>query len=170
LIHTHFDRFLKTELGDGHYWQNADLRIDKPLRIVGDENNPSNVIIELKGTITWAAKGGMMDGITLRRPNFAATDSPVGALLELEKGGKLDISQCVLDNEGCNGNVININGPGPNGFWTNSIFQCGYVGINLLNGAVVTMEKVRLLFSFKSCCIIFATNRSFLALSKHNNL
>jgi hypothetical protein len=38
--------FFTIELGDGHYWINEpNLVIDFPLRIIGDEKNPSHVVI-----------------------------------------------------------------------------------------------------------------------------
>merc|ERR1711957_1042695 len=56
------------ELGDGHYFINdPGLIVDKPLKFVGDEHDPAQVVMELSGDIIWNASGGWMEGITIRR-------------------------------------------------------------------------------------------------------
>ena len=96
------------ELGDGHYWVNdPGLDVRFPLKFVGDESNPSHVIIELSGTIRWYAKGGFLEGITFRRPKISGSKRPQTAeLLTVCEGGKLDMVHSVLDNTGSSGNVV----------------------------------------------------------------
>ena len=60
-----------TELGDGHYWINEpELVIKIPLRLIGDEKDPTHVVIELSGNIAWKGCSGFMEGITFRRPRM----------------------------------------------------------------------------------------------------
>ena len=128
-------------MSDGHYWQNSDLIIEKPLRFVGDENNPSNVVIELGGTVVWSARGGHLEGITWRRPNIASVKQGC-ALLRISKGGRVDMIQTVLDNEGSNGIVVYASGPGNKGTWVNTVLQNGSVGLLLKQNSQINLTKV----------------------------
>jgi F-box-like len=130
-------------LGDGHHWQNSDLVVDKPLRFVGDENNPSNVVVEMGGSLIWHASGGFIEGITFRRPKLATCETPTCAMLEVSNKGKVDIIQTVFDNEGSVGNVSNVFGSGSKGQWCRSVFQCGSIGVNLVSRAHVILSEVR---------------------------
>jgi len=86
------------ELGDGHYWLNSpEITIDIPLRIVGDEKDPSHVILELCGTITWKGSIGWIEGVTLRRPKIAAQLEEDQKLLDLKANCKLHMENCVID-------------------------------------------------------------------------
>eukprot|EP00568_Trieres_chinensis_P019135 CAMPEP_0183324824 /NCGR_PEP_ID=MMETSP0160_2-20130417/78050_1 /TAXON_ID=2839 ORGANISM="Odontella Sinensis, Strain Grunow 1884" /NCGR_SAMPLE_ID=MMETSP0160_2 /ASSEMBLY_ACC=CAM_ASM_000250 /LENGTH=276 /DNA_ID=CAMNT_0025492495 /DNA_START=18 /DNA_END=851 /DNA_ORIENTATION=+ len=92
------------ELGDGHYWANEGLNIHVPLRFIGDENDPTHVVIELSGTVNFDGVKGWMEGITLRRPRIATDENQCESLRVLN-GGSLNMVQCILDNEGRQGNV-----------------------------------------------------------------
>lgn len=107
-----------SELGDGHYWVNdPGLVIDFPLRFLGDEDDPSHVVVELSGELVWKAKGGWMEGIVIRRPKLVSGAAPCNEILRLEQGGRLDIWHCLVDNRGCIGNCVSISGSGAGGTW-----------------------------------------------------
>merc|ERR1712048_1373871 len=98
------------ELADGHYWVNdPGILIDKPIRFVGDENNPTNVVIEISGSLQWSAKGGWVEGITFRRPKMTSGGKFVSLpILDVMESGKIDIICSVFDNDGSTGPVANI--------------------------------------------------------------
>jgi hypothetical protein len=113
------------ELGDGHYWVNEDLSVDIPIRLIGDENNPSNVIIEMSGTLKWRAKGGWFEGVTFRRPKISSGAPTTSELLLIEKEGRLDVVHSVFNNESCRGSVITVTESGSKGHWENVIVKSG---------------------------------------------
>jgi superfamily II DNA/RNA helicase len=113
------------ELGDGHYWLNEDLSVDIPLRLIGDESNPSNVIIEMSGTLKWRAKGGWFEGVTFRRPKISSGEPTTSELLLIEKEGRLDVVHSVFNNESCRGSVITVTESGSKGRWENVIVKSG---------------------------------------------
>ncbi len=104
--------YLFSELGDGHYWVlEPGLNVTFPLRFIGDEHDPSHVIIELSGTVEWSAKGGWMEGITFRRPRMSAD----------------------LDNEGSQGPVAIVTGEKSGGMWSSMQIK----GSEASDGAIV---------------------------------
>ena len=106
------------ELGDGHYWVNdPGLEIKFPLRFLGDEDDPSHVILELSGEIKWKARGGWMEGIMIRRPKLVTGVTPTNEILRLEHGGRLDIWHCIFDNYGSKGNCVSVDGSEAGGTW-----------------------------------------------------
>jgi hypothetical protein len=125
---------LLQELGDGHYWQNSDLIINFPVRFVGDEHDPSNVVVEMSGTIVWNAPGGFCEGITFRRPKLSSNEKSENELLRLENMGKLHIFQSVFDNEGGSGPAVRALG-GFNGRWNQVVVRNGHDGIILQDEA-----------------------------------
>mmetsp|Transcript_20703 Transcript_20703/g.31870 ORF Transcript_20703/g.31870 Transcript_20703/m.31870 type:complete len:437 (+) Transcript_20703:1-1311(+) len=98
------------ELGDGHYWVNDNFTVDFPLRFVGDEHDPSHVVIELSGTVTWHGKGGWIEGVTFRRPKISSGANPSKEILRVENGGQVDIVHSVMNNRGNEGAVILVQG------------------------------------------------------------
>ena len=59
------------ELADGHYWLNdQNIVVDYPLRIIGDEKDPSHVVVEVSGCIQWKASSGYIEGVTFRKPRI----------------------------------------------------------------------------------------------------
>lgn len=90
------------EFSDGHYWVNEDLTIEFPLRLVGDEYHPANVIIEMNNgsCLKWKAKGGWIEGITFRRPQIASVKVITQPTIRLQPGSKLHMFSCTVDNEG----------------------------------------------------------------------
>jgi hypothetical protein len=117
--------------------------VDIPLRIIGDEDNPSNVVIEISGTIIWRAGGGFFEGITFRRPKISSGQRLVKELLRVEEKGKLNVIQSVFDNEGSSGDVVMLFGPENIGRWENIFAQHGAVGISLQHGAQLELFEVR---------------------------
>lgn len=109
---------MSQELGDGHYWINdPGLDINVPIRFLGDEDDPSHVILELSGEIVWKANGGWMEGMTVRRPKLVTGVTPAYEVLRLDRGGRLDIWHCVFDNRGSIGNCVSIAGIDAGGNW-----------------------------------------------------
>jgi hypothetical protein len=133
---------LFSELGDGHYWQNTDLIVNKPIKIIGDENNPSNVIVEMSGTIVWQGRAGYVEGLTLRRPQISSDKVLDRDLILIEKNGNLTLKNNVLDNEGSYGNVVRLHGPGRKGVWEYVSMQNGVAGILLEHGANIDLSQV----------------------------
>jgi hypothetical protein len=127
-----------TELGDGHYWINEDhVYVHAPVRIVGDEHEPSNVLVEVNGTIHWHASRGHCEGVTFRRPRMSSVgeNNPARDLIRLEHKAKLNVVSSVFDNEGSSGHVVCATGRGMKGVWRDVIIKCGSVGLSLNEGA-----------------------------------
>lgn len=129
------------ELADGHYWQNSDLIINFPVRFVGDEHDPTNVVVELSGTIIWNAPGGFCEGITFRRPKLSSEEKSVKALLRIENLGKLHIFQSVFDNEGGSGSAVQASGEGFKGRWNQVTVRNGHDGIVLQDEATLELTN-----------------------------
>jgi len=108
------------ELGDGHYWvKDPGLTVNFPLKIVGDEHDPSHVVIELSGSIVWNGRGGWIEGVTFRRPRIASGSNLSQQVISVLDGGRVDMLQCVLNNRGNQGTVAVVQGPKSNGKWQN---------------------------------------------------
>jgi len=123
---------LAVELGDGHYWvSEPGLKVTFPLRFIGDEHDPSHVIVELSGTVEWSGKGGWMEGVTFRRPRMASDQSR--EILRLLDGGRVDMGVCVLDNEGSQGPVAVVTGAKSKGVW----FSTDIIGSEAGAGAII---------------------------------
>lgn len=148
-----------SELGDGHYWVSSELLMDIPLRLIGDEHNPSNVVVEVSGSIVWRAQSGFVEGVTFRRPKLSSDDSESIELLSVVGSGSVDIVQSVFDNQGSQANVVVARGIGRKGKWESCLFQNGGRGIALQEKAHLEIHKVRILssLSFVQCkryCIL----------------
>ncbi len=84
------------ELGDGHYWLNdQNLIINHPLRIIGDEKDPSHVVVEISGSIHWEASCGYIEGVTLRKPRINSRAHGISNILVVSGG--LTMTQCTLN-------------------------------------------------------------------------
>lgn len=81
------------------------MRINIPLRLIGDENDPAHVVIELSGSIEFSGTSGWIEGVTLRRPRIVSDTEKTGETIRVVNGGKFDMAHCVLDNEGYFGSV-----------------------------------------------------------------
>lgn len=90
------------EFSDGHYWVNENLVVEHPVRFVGDEYYPSNVIIEMNNgsCIEWKAEGGWIEGITFRRPQIASSKVITQPLIRLCPNSKIHMYSCTIENEG----------------------------------------------------------------------
>ena len=90
------------EFSDGHYWVNEDIVVEHPLRFVGDEFHPTNVIIEMNNgsCLEWRAKGGWIEGITFRRPQIASSKLISEPIIRLNSCSKQHMYECTVDNEG----------------------------------------------------------------------
>jgi len=130
------------ELGDGHYWVNEPgLDIRFPLKIVGDENDPSHVVIELSGTVVWRARGGFMEGVTFRRPRISSGRTMEQEMLRMESGARIDMVHCVLSNEGSNGRVASLTAAKGHWFDTHIKGSANGCGIQLENEAKLELEE-----------------------------
>jgi len=131
-------------LGDGHYWEKDGLVVKLPVRFVGDEQNPANVVVEMAGgTLSWNARGGWVEGVTFRRPRMASGETASSPLLALNSDGRLDIIQSVFDSQGNAGNVVDLRGSGIKGNWDGVVVKGGDVGIVIAGQASLHLKKVR---------------------------
>lgn len=126
-----------SELSDGHYYvSEPGLIVDKPLKFVGDENNPANVVIEMSGSIHWTGKGGWIEGITFRRPKIVSGSVPSAPMLHMVDKGRINVIQSVFDNEPSTGAVLAFSGTGSKGDWDGvSIRNGGSCGL-ILKGPI----------------------------------
>lgn len=134
-----------TELGDGHYWLNEPgLSIDFPLKLVGDENNASNVVIEMSGKITWSSKAGWIEGITFRRPKISSGHGSKEEILRIEKGGRVHIVHSIIDNAGSSStSSVILHGNQSAGLWEDVLVSGGSSeGIKLKERAILKLKKV----------------------------
>lgn len=140
------------ELGDGHYWiHEPGICVEFPLRILGDENDPSHVVLELSGTVTWKGCGGWMEGVTIRRPKMASEKGVGKEVFRMEGRGKIDMAYCVLDNEGGNENVALVSGNGHKGTWYDVSIKNSTqnkCGLRIEGDTILTLEKVSIMFVF----------------------
>jgi hypothetical protein len=122
------------ELSDGHYYVNDPvLLVEKPIKLVGDENNPANVVVEMSGSVQWSANGGWIEGITFRRPKILSGAVPSFPMVEIIRDGKIDVIQSVFDNAGSTGNAVVLSGSGNKGKWDGvSIRNGGSAGVFLM--------------------------------------
>ena len=132
------------ELGDGHYWvKEPGLNINIPLRIIGDEKDPTHVTIELSGTVTLNGANAWMEGISFRRPRIASGEKKAQEVLHITNEGRFDMFNCVFDNEGCAGHVTRISGKSK-GRWT-QVEVCGgdkeKFGVKVESGSSVDLKK-----------------------------
>jgi hypothetical protein len=67
-----------------------------PLKIIGDEKDPSHVVIELSGRVNWEGSTGFLEGITFRRPRNN-DDCDEKAMLQLESGNSLSMTHVTLE-------------------------------------------------------------------------
>lgn len=131
------------ELSDGHYWvSDAGLSFTKPLKLIGDEYNPSNVVIELSGSVSWTGHGGLIEGVTLRRPKLSSGEPSSWPILKIENKGRVDVVDSIFDNEGSFGSVVVASGTGSKGRWNNVIIRNGGA-----NGIEISGEEVVLKLS-----------------------
>lgn len=121
------------------------MSITIPLRFVGDENNASNVVVELSGTISWSGKAGWVEGVTFRRPKISSGVGSKDDILRVLDGGRIDMVHSVVDNTGSTGaSAIAVHGSGTGGCWENVVIRGGNdQGVVLDGGAKVELKKVR---------------------------
>lgn len=124
------------ELGDGHYWvKGPGLLVDFPVRFIGDENEPSHVVIELSGSIHWSGAGGWIEGVTIRRPKLSNDSNTDQEIITVEDKGRLDVHHCVLRNAG---SICSLKGKGIKGRWNHVALKGLHgqgSGLSLQNGA-----------------------------------
>lgn len=142
---------LLVELGDGHYFVNdPGLIVNSLVRIIGDENEPAHVILEMSGEIVWKARGGWIEGVTIRRPRIATGGTPSSQIMRID-GGRLNMYNCVFDNRGNIGNCISASGSKSGGSWEKASIKGGSQdksGLFVENGAYIQLIDV----SVESMC------------------
>lgn len=146
------------ELGDGHYWvKEPGLNINIPLRIIGDEKDPTHVTIELSGTVTLDGAKAWMEGVSIRRPRIASGEMKSQEVLRTVNGGRFDMFNCVLDNEGCSGDVAVVSGINSNGRWA-QVEICGgekkSCGLKVEEGASLALKKCRITHNHGSAVLV----------------
>jgi hypothetical protein len=120
------------------------LTIDKKIRLIGDEHNAANVVIEMSGSVRWSAKGGWIEGVTFRRPKISSGSPPSHEMLCIESEGRVDIVHSVFDNEGSTGTVVKVSGTGRKGDWFDVTARNGGDGGIVMDGeGSLQLEKVR---------------------------
>lgn len=141
-----------------------------PLRLIGDEHDPSHVIVELSGTVDWSGKGGWMEGITFRRPRMATDQN--GEILRVHNGGRVDTGVCVLDNEGSQGPVAVIADAKSRGEWFSTDLKGseGGAGVMVESGASLKLQNVSQLDTVKNQVQIIESRVSRLTFSLVNLL
>jgi hypothetical protein len=97
-----------------------------------------------------------MEGITIRRPKIAASESSSHEILQVQKGGKLDMVHCVLDNGGCSGSVVRVNDKDSHCRWDDVAIR----GSGSAEGAVVVDSEGGLELS-KVSCTVWSQNSTF---------
>ena len=151
------------ELGDGHYWINdPGLEINVPIRFLGDEDDPSHVILELSGEIVWKANGGWMEGMTIHRPKLVTGATSANEVLRIEKG-RIDMWHCVFDNGGSIGNCVSVAGSGAGGNWERvSIHGGSEEGSGIFLGQSTCLELIDVSVSFLTTSFISCSDTCFL--------
>ena len=71
--------------------------INHPLRIIGDEKDPSHVVIEMSGTIYWNGSSGYIEGVTFRRPRINSGSQDALDIFIVGKSSKLTTNHCVIE-------------------------------------------------------------------------
>ena len=128
-----------------------ELVVHCPLRIIGDEKDPSHVVIEVSGSIIWDCRSGYIEGITLRRPRIASSGNSgsgsqggLSDVLQIGIGGKVIMAQCAIE-----GNV----GGGNKEVLSNNNSSC-------LNGnGIVVKDNGHLIMIEVSCIVRIGTCR-----------
>lgn len=130
--------------------------------MVGDENNAANVVVEMSGSVQWAAKGGWIEGITFRRPKISSgKDLPSFPMVQLRECGKIDIIHSVFDNDGSTGPVGHLSGSGNKGTWREVVFRNGgSSGIYIDGGDRVEVEFLGCTIKGSRSDAIVATNKA----------
>lgn len=141
--------------------------VDKPLRFVGDENNPANVVVEMSGSVQWIAKGGWIEGITFRRPKMSSgKKQPSVPMLEVREDGRVDAIHSVFDNDGSTGPVGMLSGSGKKGTCTGVVFRNGgSYGVYIDGGDKVEVEFVDCIIKGSRSDGLFITNKGKFKLS-----
>lgn len=133
------------ELADGHFCvSDPGMIVDKRLKLIGDEENPSNVVIEMSGSIQWTASGGWIEGVTFRRPKLASGSRPTLPIISVVGAGKVDIVHSVFDNDGSTGPVSSLCGPAgtKKGTWKDVVIRNGgSAGIDLDGTSLELIES-----------------------------
>ena len=140
------------ELGDGHYWVNSPgLVVNYPIRFLGDEKDPSHVVIELSGSIRWKGRGGWIEGVTVRRSKVQGADFDMFCL---EESGHFDMAHCVFDNARTPHNTIRLSTVGGKSSWLDITITGAtenYSGLVLEGKSTLSLEKV----SHKKVIVVF---------------
>ena len=64
---------------------------------MGDEKDPSHVIVEAKDSILWKAVNGLIEGVTLRRPRITTENGgQVRDVLQVEPSCSIHMAHCTL--------------------------------------------------------------------------
>jgi len=93
-----FEQIVFIELGDGHYWLNdPEISVKHLIRTIGDEKDPSHVVVEVSGNIEWKASNGYLEGITFRRPRISTNVQDSPDMIKILGNSSLIMTHCVLE-------------------------------------------------------------------------
>jgi hypothetical protein len=161
------------ELGDGHYWvKSPGLHIKHPIKFLGDENDPSHVVIELSGSIQWTGKGGWVEGVTVRRTkNNSGNDEKLALdMFTVADEGHFNMAHCVFDNSaGSGGHTARLSTATSykECAWKSVTFKGAaeeYVGLAVEGKSSLRLQNVRVYHParFESPCrVMYCLPRSF---------
>jgi Right handed beta helix region len=90
----------------------------------------------MSGSIQWTGKGGWIEGITFRRPKIVTGSIPNLPILEIKDRGKIDMIQCIFDNEPSTGPVVVVSGTGNKGHFDGVSIRNGKSGGVQMNGPI----------------------------------
>jgi hypothetical protein len=127
--------------------------VDVPLRIVGDDSNAANVVVEMGGTLIWRTNRGLVEGATFRRPKIASSEPGILPLVRIEPGSRVDLFECRFDNSGGAGQVVSVAGPATKGRWEQVLVKGGHGGVTMEDGASLELVSVRP--HWRACCGCF---------------
>jgi hypothetical protein len=116
------------------------LIVDIPLRFIGDEHNPANVVVEMSGTIQWKASGGYFEGMMWRRPAIQPETSIALPLLSIGETAAVKTIHSVFDNNGTDGAIVCTKASVFRG--VESVIKKGAIGVSVGPAGIVDLTKV----------------------------
>jgi len=120
-------------LGNGHHWEPC-LLFDKPVRIIGSEDDPSRVCVEVADGVEVVPKAGKVAliGITLMRSRRNAMPKS----LFTAKGVTVSMISCVLNNDNAPGSCLYLESGAELNMHSCTVQGGKRAGITLLNSLV----------------------------------
>jgi hypothetical protein len=108
--------------------------VSKRLRIIGDVYEPSRVVLELSGNVYWAAAGGSITTLTMRRPRQLPH---ARACVRVLRGGWLDLASVIVNNEGAHGAALACERGGALGLFCAAVTGSPAAGVATVGGLLM---------------------------------